>query len=142
MTIKKRSLIFVLSDFISAPGWERTLQLLTQRHEVLAIRFWDPLEAELPDAGPIWMEDAETGEQLYVDTHDPRFRSQYARGNPAPEADLTAIFRRFGVELWSLSTDEDLVRAILRHAMVRKQIHRVQGKAISEPVQAAGGSQR
>ena len=68
--IKRRSLVFIISDFISAPGWERPLSLLNQRHEVLAIRLWDPREMELPDVGPIIMEDAETGEQLYVDTHD------------------------------------------------------------------------
>lgn len=70
LTIKKRSLVFILSDFISAPGWERSLSILKQRHEVLAVRLWDPREVELPDVGPVWMEDAETGEQLYVDTHD------------------------------------------------------------------------
>ena len=75
-SIKKRSLVFVISDFISAPGWEQTLSLLNQRHEVLALRLWDPSEVELPDVGPVWMEDAETGEQLYVDTHDPRFRAR------------------------------------------------------------------
>jgi hypothetical protein len=53
------------------PGWERPLNLLNQRHEVLAIRLWDPREIELPDIGHGFrMEDAETGEQLYVDTHD------------------------------------------------------------------------
>src|SRR5437588_421000 len=65
--IKRRSLVFVISDFISAPGWERPLSLLNQRHEVVAIRLWDPREVELPDIGPIIMEDAETGEHLYVD---------------------------------------------------------------------------
>ncbi|MDH3673810.1 MAG: DUF58 domain-containing protein, partial [Gammaproteobacteria bacterium] len=75
--IKKRSLIFVISDFISAPGWERPLNLLNRRHEVLAIRLWDPREVELPDLGPIIMEDAETGEQLYVDTHDRKFRQRF-----------------------------------------------------------------
>ena len=140
--IKKRSLIFVLSDFISAPGWERSLQLLTHRNEVLAIRFWDPLEVELPDAGPVWMEDAETGEQLYVDTHDPKFRLQYAQLIQRRETDLTTTLSRAGVELWSLSTGEDLVRAILRHAMMRKQVHRIRGKAISESALAATGSGR
>ncbi len=77
-SIKRRSLIFVISDFISAPGWERTLSLLNQHHEVLVVRLWDPSEAELPDVGPVWLEDAETGEQLYVDTHDPRFRARFA----------------------------------------------------------------
>jgi hypothetical protein len=51
-TIKKRSLVFVVSDFISTPGWERTLSLLSQRHEVIAIRLWDPREMDLPDVGP------------------------------------------------------------------------------------------
>jgi uncharacterized protein (DUF58 family) len=65
--IKTRSLVFILSDFICAPGWERPLSLLNHRHEVLAVRLWDPREVELPDIGMIVMEDAETGEQLYVD---------------------------------------------------------------------------
>lgn len=124
MTIKKRSLVFILSDFISAPNWERTLSLLKQRHEVLAIRLWDPREVELPDVGPIWIEDAETGEQLYVDTNDPQFRKQFAEAARRREAALTTTFRRTGVEPWSLSTGEDLVRAILRYASIRKQLHR------------------
>jgi uncharacterized protein (DUF58 family) len=141
-TIKKRSLIFVLSDFISAPGWERSLSLLNHRHEVLAIRLWDPLEAELPDAGPIWMEDAETGEQLYVDTHDPKFRAQFSQAIRQREIDLSTTFRRAGVEPWALGTNEDLVRAILRFAAVRKQIHRGPGFVISEPAQNSPGSSR
>lgn len=123
-SIKKRSLIFVLSDFISSPGWERALSLLNHRHEVLAIRLWDPLETELPDAGPIWLEDAETGEQLYVDTHDPKFRTLFAQAIQQREHDLSTAFRRAGVEAWSLSASEDLVRAILRFVAARKQNRR------------------
>src|ERR1700690_2012346 len=76
-SIKTRSLVFVLSDFISMPGWEGALNLLNQRHEVLAIRLWDLGEIELPDIGPVIMEDAETGEQLYVDTHDKKIRARF-----------------------------------------------------------------
>src|SRR5574342_366891 len=75
-SIKRRSLVFVISDFISVPGWERPLNSLNRRHEVLAIRLWDPREVELPDIGPLLMEDAETGEQLYVDTQDRKFRQR------------------------------------------------------------------
>ncbi len=75
-SVKRRSLIFIVSDFISAPGWERPLNLLNQRHEVLAVRLRDPRESELPDVGPLLLEDAETGEQLYVDTHDKKFRAR------------------------------------------------------------------
>jgi len=120
-SIKRRSLIFIISDFISAPGWERPLSLLNQRHEVLAIRLWDPREVELPDIGPLIMEDAETGEQLYVDTHDRRFRQRFQEAARRREADLNEAFTRSGVDALSLSTEEDLVRAIVRFATLRQQ---------------------
>jgi uncharacterized protein (DUF58 family) len=122
--IQRRSLVFVVSDFISAPGWERPLTLLSQRHEVLAVRVWDPREVELPDVGPIIMEDAETGEQLYVDTHDKNFRARFAEVARQREAALNATFKRAGVDLLSLSTEEDLVRAIVRFATLRRQRRR------------------
>lgn len=127
MAIKKRSLIFVISDFISTPGWERALSLLNHQHEVIAIRVWDPREVELPDMGSIWLEDAETGEQLYVDTHDPRFRARFAEVARRRETALNDAFKHAGVEPWSLSTGEDLVRAIVRFASVRKQLRRRHG---------------
>jgi uncharacterized protein (DUF58 family) len=123
-SIKRRSLIFIISDFISAPGWERTLSLLNQRHEVLAIRLWDPREIELPDVGPIIMEDAETGEQMYVDTHDKKFRQRFQAAAQEREASLNESFKRSGVVALPLSTEEDLVRAIVRFAALRKQRRR------------------
>jgi uncharacterized protein (DUF58 family) len=122
--IKQRSLIFIISDFISAPGWERPLNLLNQRHEVLAIRLWDPREIELPDIGPIIMEDAETGEQLYVDTHDKKFRQRFQAAARQREDELNQAFKHSGVDALSLSTEEDLVRAIVRFATLRQQRRR------------------
>jgi uncharacterized protein (DUF58 family) len=119
--IKKRSLVFIVSDFISAPGWERLLTLLNQRHEVVAIRLWDPREMELPDVGPIIMEDAETGEQLYVDTHDKNFRRRFREAAEQREAALMTLFNRAGVDVLSLSTEDDLVRAIMRFASLRQR---------------------
>jgi uncharacterized protein (DUF58 family) len=118
---KKRSLVFIVSDFISAPGWERPLSLLNQRHEVLAVRLWDPREVEIPDIGPVVMEDAETGDQLYVDTHDRAFRARFAEAARQREAALNAVFKRTGVDVLSLSTEEDLVRSIVRFAGLRRQ---------------------
>ncbi len=119
--IKKRSLVFIISDFISEPGWERPLSLLNQRHEVLAVRLWDPREAELPDAGVIILEDAETGEQVYVDTHDGGFRARFAQIAREREDALSQAFKHAGVDSLSISTDEDLVRAIVRFATLRRQ---------------------
>ena len=120
-SIRRRSLIFVISDFISEPGWEKPLSLLNQRHEVLAIRLWDPREMEMPDIGVVMMEDAETGEQLYVDTHDKKFRRRFNEAALQREAALTESFKWAGVDALSLSTEEDLVRAIVRFAAQRKQ---------------------
>ena len=119
--IKRRSVVFIVSDFICAPGWERALNLLSRRHEVLAIRLWDPREVELPDIGPMIMEDAETGEQLYVDTHDKKFRARFAQTARQRESALSQAFKHAGVDALSLSTEEDLVRAIVRFATLRRR---------------------
>jgi uncharacterized protein (DUF58 family) len=119
--IRRRSLVFIISDFISAPGWERPLGLLNRRHEVLAVRLWDPREIELPDIGPVVMQDAETGDQLLVDTHDRRFRQRFAEAARRRQAGLDAAFRQAGVDALALSTEDDLVRAIVRFAARRKQ---------------------
>jgi len=123
-SIKRRSLVFVISDFISEPGWERPLSLLNQHHEVLAIRLWDAREVELPDIGVITMEDAETGEQLYVDTHDRKFRRRFHESALQREASLRESFKRAGVDALSLSTEDDLVRAIVRFAKQRQMQRR------------------
>ncbi len=119
--IKRRSLVFVVSDFISAPGWERPLNLLNQHHEVIAVRLWDPREVELPDIGPVIMEDSETGEQLYVDTHDKDFRRRFNEAARQRESALKQAFKHAGVDVLSLSTEEDLVRAIVGFATLRQQ---------------------
>ena len=119
--LKKRSLVFVISDFFSAPGWDRPLRLLNQRHEVLGIRILDPRELELPEIGPIIIEDAESGEQVYVDTYDKGFRGRFREVVKQHEDELNATFSRAGIDLLSISTDDDLVRSIMRFASIRKQ---------------------
>jgi uncharacterized protein (DUF58 family) len=118
-SIRRRSLVFVISDFICAPGWEPTLNLLNQRHEVLTVRLWDPRETQLPDMGMVVMEDAETGDQMFVDTHDRKFRQRFEAAGRQREADLAQSFKRAGVDALALSTDEDLVQAIVRFATLR-----------------------
>jgi uncharacterized protein (DUF58 family) len=122
--IKRRSMILIVSDFISEPGWERPLELLDRRHEVLAVRLIDPREIELPAIGPVIMQDAETGEQLYVDTGDRRFRRRFLEAADARERAVAGAFRRAGVDAATMSTDEDLVRAIVRMAVLRRQRRR------------------
>jgi uncharacterized protein (DUF58 family) len=120
-TIKRRSVIFLVSDFFTAPGWERPLRMLARKHEVIAVRLEDPRERELPDIGMVVMNDAETGESVHVDTHDAKFRKRFDAVVQKREAELSGVFTRSGIDVLTLSTEEDLVRAILRFAALRKQ---------------------
>jgi uncharacterized protein (DUF58 family) len=117
-TSRRRSLVFVLSDFIGDPGWDRSLAMLTHRHEVVVIRVVDPAELALPDLGLILVEDAETGEQLLVDTSDPLLRSRLAAQVDAREAELAEAMRRGGVAPHRITTDQDLLGALVE--MVRR----------------------
>src|SRR5580765_7157003 len=125
--MQRRSLVFVLSDFISAPGWAEPLAHLARRHEIIVVRLYDPLEMELPDLGVVVMRDSETGEQLFVDTHDRGFRKRFAALAAQRERDLRSAFIQAGVDALELSTDDDLVDAILRFADLRKRRSQLSG---------------
>jgi uncharacterized protein (DUF58 family) len=87
----------------------------------VAIRLWDRREVELPDAGTIVMQDAETGEQLLVDTGDPELRRRFAELAEAREAQLALGMRRAGIDLHEVSTSQDLVPALIEMAVRRKR---------------------
>jgi len=112
---------FVVSDFISVPGWEEPLATLARRHEIVAVRLYDPLEMELPDLGLLVVQDAETGEQEWVDSHDRGFRRRFAAAAGRQEAELRSALGDAGVDALELSTADDLVEAILRFADLRKR---------------------
>lgn len=119
--VRRRSTIFVVSDFISEPGWEKPLGQLAQKHEVVAVRLYDPLEADLPDLGLVTMRDAESGEQLLVDTSNARFRQRFAQISAKRETELRQALARAGVDTLELSTSDDLVQSILRFTDLRKR---------------------
>lgn len=127
--LRRRSLVFVVSDFISEPGWERPLAQLAQRHEVVAVRLHDPLERQLPDLGLLLMQDAESGEQLYVDTGDARLRARFAAAAARRDEALGAAFAQAGVDALELSTAEPLLDTVLRFADARKRRGRSSGSA-------------
>jgi uncharacterized protein (DUF58 family) len=119
--IKRRSLVVIVSDFISEDGWERSLRLLTRRHEVVAIRVVDLRETDLPDAGLIVVEDAETGELLSVDTSDPQFRRRYSEATAQREQAIRDKATSAGVDLHTISTDDDLIAALIRIVALRRK---------------------
>lgn len=123
-TVKRRSLVFLISDFFSQPRWEKPLAFLNRRHDLVAIRPWDRHEDYLPEAGMVYVEDSETGEQLYIDTSDPDFRQRLNRAVREREAALQRNLRRAGVDIFAVSTEEDLVHAVVRMAGQRKHRRR------------------
>ncbi|MDO5625935.1 MAG: DUF58 domain-containing protein [Pseudomonadota bacterium] len=119
--LRRRSTVFVVSDFISAPGWEKPLARLALRHDVVAVHLTDPLELALPDLGLVTLRDAETGEQMLVDTHSPAFRDRFAAIARQREAALTDALAFAGVDALALSTADDLAESLLRFADLRRQ---------------------
>lgn len=118
---RRRGLVVVISDFLTEPGWEVHLGMLAQRHEVVCLRVTDPREHDLPAAGLMWVEDSETGEQLFVDTDDPEFRRRLADGAAARRTELARVVARAGAELHDVSTEDDLVRVLGRIAALRSR---------------------
>jgi uncharacterized protein (DUF58 family) len=131
--IARRALVFVVSDFISASPWGPALARLAERHEVIAVRLYDPLEHELPDIGLLTMQDAETGEQIFVDTHDRGFRRRFVKAAEEREERIRAGFRDAGVDALELSTNDDLADAIMRFADLRKRRSHLAAGAVMPP---------
>jgi uncharacterized protein (DUF58 family) len=117
----RRSLVVIVSDFITEPGWERPLAELARRHEVVAIQIADRREFELPAAGMIYVEDAETGEQIFIDSDDAGFQQRLRAAAAERQAALQAGVRAARTDLFTVSTDEDLVRALFRIAELRRR---------------------
>ena len=121
-TVRRRSLVFVISDFIGEVDWEPELTRLAHRHEVVVIRVVHPMELDLPDLGLVLIEDAETGEQLLADTSDPLFQQRLRAEVEAREEALSSSMKRAGVTSHLISTDQDLVVALVD--MVRRSKRR------------------
>ncbi len=129
--LRRRSLVFVLSDFFSEPGWSEPLASLALRHEVVAVRLYDPLELDLPDIGMVYIQDAETGEQLMVDTHSKGFRQRFASAARRREAELRTGLAQAGVDTLEIASDEDLAESIIRFVHLRRQRSRLTAGSVA-----------
>jgi uncharacterized protein (DUF58 family) len=116
---KRRSVAFVISDFFVSPGdeprrlrFERTLALAAAKHDVVAIELVDPRDDELPDLGLAMLEDLETGEEVLVDTSDPRVRKAYASAARARRTAIRSVFRKLAVDTVTIRTDGSYVKPI------------------------------
>jgi uncharacterized protein (DUF58 family) len=119
--LKRRSCVFVVSDFMGEFNWAQQMSHLGRRHDTVAARLYDPVEMQLPNAGLMTLQDSESSEQLLLDTANPKFRKPYAQLVEEREMQLQTTFSQSGVDALELSTNEDIAAALLRFSELRKR---------------------
>lgn len=112
-SIKKRCTCFVISDFIDEKPFDKALMIANRKHDVVALRVYDERERELPAVGMMYVSDAETGEKMWIDTNDRQLREEFHKYNLDREEELERIFKVSGVDVASINSDEDYVKALI-----------------------------
>lgn len=108
---KKKSITFLMSDFISEP-YEQQLQLAARKHDLVGIQIYDKHDRELPQAGLVQLMDAESGIMQWVDTDDKSVRGQYANSFDQHQKYCIQAFRKSGAQLLDIRTDADYVKSL------------------------------
>jgi uncharacterized protein (DUF58 family) len=110
--IKKRCTTFVISDFIDE-GYENALTIANKKHDVVALKIYDKREEEIPSIGLIKVKDAETGAYSWIDTSNKKVRENYSKWWKKNNDRATEIFKRSGVDVANIRTDQDYVRSLI-----------------------------
>ena len=120
-TIKRKSIVFVVSDFIDKSEFLKPLSMLQKRHDVIALRIIDPRERTIPDVGLIELEDEETGEQILVDTSDEEFRESYARLVAQNDSQFESEMKKIKIDAISFVTEQNYAIPIRKFFKQRKR---------------------
>ena len=111
--LKRRSIVFLISDFLADPGTYRQAMLVTnRRHDIVAFDVSDPLEREIADVGIIALEDAESGRQRWVDTGDRQWRRDFSERVARLDAQKSDVFAAAGVDRVSVTTERDYITQV------------------------------
>jgi uncharacterized protein (DUF58 family) len=110
--IKKRSISFLISDFI-APGFDDAIRIASRKHDLIALQVYDPREVEIPPVGLVKLQDAETGAWKWVDTSDSFTRKAYNKWWLSNQQQLMQVFRKSGVDNASIRTNEDYIKPLI-----------------------------
>ncbi len=119
--LKKRSIIFIISDFICTTDFQKPLQYLRGKNDVIAVNISDPREGKIPDIGYIELEDEETGEQLLLDTSDEDFRQRYESIVAQMSDDRRKRFSRLKIDLVKIESGEDIALPLRRFFHLREK---------------------
>jgi len=118
--LHKRSLIFIVSDFLSG-DFEKPLRMLRKRHDVVLVKLCDTIDEQIPDVGYLMLEDAETGEQILINTSDLQFRREFERYNRDALENLQSILKRIDIDMIQISTSEQFHIPLRRFFKYRKR---------------------
>ncbi|RLJ03129.1 MAG: DUF58 domain-containing protein [Candidatus Aenigmatarchaeota archaeon] len=118
--VRKRSIIFIISDFLSE-DFEKPIKFLKNRHDVILISLLDVNEENMPDIGYVFLEDEETGEQILVNTSDESFRKTYVKEMKRREKKFLNNMKRLGVDVIRVRTDEPFHIPLKRFFNLRKK---------------------
>ncbi len=111
--VKKRCTAFLISDFIDNHDYFKSMSIANRKHDLAAIQVYDRRDAEIPNVGLIRMRDLETGGDKWIDTGSGKVRKMYAKAWYDRQQKLSSTVKRCGVDLVSVTTDEDFVKALL-----------------------------
>lgn len=112
--VKKKSILFILSDFMSNP-YEQTLRIASKRHDITGIRIFDPREKEIPNIGFVPLVDAETNQKIWVNTADSKIRQQYQQFFSESEGDFLKTFHKCGAGTINMAVDESYAKKLLAY---------------------------
>jgi uncharacterized protein (DUF58 family) len=117
--VKRHAIVFLISDFMDT-GFERSLRLTANKHDLTVIRVFDPAEEDLPDVGLMTVRDPETGQAASINTRSKRLRESWRTYRKAQAAYLSDLLSKAGVDLVNLSTDGPLVEPLI-HLFERRR---------------------
>jgi len=113
--VRRKSNVFILSDFIDSSDYEKALRIVAKKHDVTGIRVYDEKEQSFPDVGLVHVQDNETGEIRLIDTSSKKLRQQYAQYYRDLDQRYQSIFKKNHSGAISIRTDEDYVRPLLNY---------------------------
>ena len=111
--IKKRTAAFLISDMIDTHDYTQSLMIASRKHDLVTLQVYDKRDCEMPNIGLVKMRDLETGETAWIDTSSKSVRKTYAKAWYDRQQWITSVMTKSGVDMTSIATDEDFVKALL-----------------------------
>ncbi len=111
--IKKKSIVFLISDFLSNHDYKDAIKIANKKHDLVALRIIDKTEMDIPQVGLVKLKDNESGNILWIDTNDKLFRKQFATNKINFESNLKEIFNRAGIDSANINTNESYIKPLM-----------------------------